>query len=116
MSSPTSLDFDDHESDPDAQIEHTGNYASRMQELLDDDEDLGPVQDESDEDEGFLYDGVDADTSAETYRDRLADVLGEDIEEHEREQVGKSLIIDQTGSSIEFEDDEPLVCSPGYPL
>jgi hypothetical protein len=110
MSSPISLDFSDHENDGDAQIQE-GDYSSRMEELMGDDDDgTQPEHAESDDEEGFFYDGVDAENDGAGYRDRLKDVLGEDNDELEIHEVETSLIIEHPDHNDDFDDDEPLVC------
>ncbi len=59
------LSDDDDVSDSD----HPGDYAARMEELFDDDEDQT-------DDEVFVYNGVDADTSMTDYHHQLRDILG----------------------------------------
>ncbi|KAM6502245.1 Golgi CORVET complex core vacuolar protein 8 domain containing protein [Amanita muscaria] len=62
----------DEEADiPDS--DHPGDYSTRMEELFDDEDELGSNTD----DEAFVYTGVDADTPAGSgYHDQLRDILG----------------------------------------
>ncbi|GJE92724.1 WD40 and Vps8 domain-containing protein [Phanerochaete sordida] len=64
--------------------DHLGDYSTRLEELMSDDEpsdDRGQEdEDEEDEGEGFFYNGVDAEPSG-TYREQLRDVLGPDHED-----------------------------------
>ncbi|KAF8893789.1 Golgi CORVET complex core vacuolar protein 8-domain-containing protein [Infundibulicybe gibba] len=68
--------------------QHDGDYSTRMEELLNDDED-GPnegSEGNEDDEEGFLYNGVDAtDSSFSGYHDLMSDVLEEPIA-HEAEE------------------------------
>ena len=82
-----SLDFSDLGDDDGSTEEHTGNYSTRMEELFDDDEDehIRPARtngvhlsDEEDDDEPFVYNGVDAEPHPVSYRDQLRDVLDDD--------------------------------------
>jgi hypothetical protein len=93
--------------DEDAEFSYTGavgHYSRQMEELFDEEDDsqTGEAEQSSDgDDEDFLYDGIDANTSV-SYQDRLREVLGqEDEDEAERAH-------ENGGASPE--DDEPLVC------
>lgn len=108
-----SLDFSDQEDDEEIEQseEHTGDYSTRMEELLDDDEGSeGQGDGEDSDDGGFLYTGVDAETSG--YRDQLKDVLdseaGDDSDEMEAQDV-QSPDISQDVEISSVADDEPLV-------
>ena len=84
-----SLDFSDLGDEDGAAEAHPGDYSSRMEELFDDDEDEdlrpghtnGAHLSDDDEDEPFVYDGVDAEPRVTSYRDQLRDVLDDDAEE-----------------------------------
>jgi vacuolar protein sorting-associated protein 8 len=58
---------------------HLGDYSTRLEELMSDDEGHSGDQEDSDDDEGerFVYSGVDAEPAG-TYREQLRDVLGPD--------------------------------------
>ncbi len=104
----TSTQFSDHEDDE--EDDHPGDYSARMEELLDDDDestDARGLQNDSDEEDGFEYTGVDAgDTSASTgYRERLRDVLGETDSEDEKLEVEQSLVIEEVDSTVDATDD-----------
>ncbi|KAF9227315.1 hypothetical protein BS17DRAFT_775267 [Gyrodon lividus] len=63
--------------DEDVDEDHGGDYSTRMEELFDGDEEEHEVED--DEEEEFIYDGVDAEQITGTnYREQLQDVLGPD--------------------------------------
>jgi hypothetical protein len=87
-----------------------GDYSTRMEELLSDDE-RGDA--EVDEDEvGFVYDGVDADqVTGDNYRDQLRDVLGPDDSYYQsaEQEMDRPLL----GESNSVKSDEPL---PGVPV
>ncbi|KAJ7462355.1 Golgi CORVET complex core vacuolar protein 8-domain-containing protein [Mycena galericulata] len=96
-----------HEDDED---DHPGDYSSRMEDLLGNDEvNSEAVGDEDgEEDEGFLYTGEDAADTSAAYRDRLRDALGSDHdaeEELEAHEVERSLTIPP---ELDDNDDEPL--------
>lgn len=60
-----------------------GDYSSRMEEIMDDEEEEGgtsfKLDSDDEEEEGFVYTGVDsAPNAASNYRDRLREVLGQD--------------------------------------
>ncbi|RDB25342.1 Vacuolar protein sorting-associated protein 8 [Hypsizygus marmoreus] len=103
-----SFDFSDHDAS-DNDEEHPGDYSTRMEELFDEeDESDAHVEDEEDEEEGFLYTGVDAGDIPTGYRDQLRDVLGSDLtddDEMEANEVEKSLVIDEHDEVLHFEDD-----------
>lgn len=70
--------------------DHGGDYSARMEELFDGDE-----EEHRDEEEEFLYDGVDAEQVTGTnYREQLRDVLGTDdtSDVFEEEEVERSLL------------------------
>ncbi|KAG7098602.1 hypothetical protein E1B28_000526 [Marasmius oreades] len=91
--------------------EETGDYSTRMKELFSDEEEHSEEVNDLDNEEGFLYSGVDANVSV-GYRDRLRDVLGPDHEDEEEDdtdahEVERSLIVDGYGQQ-QSDDDEPL--------
>ncbi|KAH9935787.1 Golgi CORVET complex core vacuolar protein 8-domain-containing protein [Fomitopsis serialis] len=94
------LDFSDGE-DGDVQDDHPGDYSARLEELMSDTEegsDGHPHDDEhgdEDDEEGFVYSGMDAVPSG-GYREQLRDVLGHDHEEDELDEreVERSLVHD----------------------
>ncbi|OBZ70877.1 Vacuolar protein sorting-associated protein 8 [Grifola frondosa] len=78
------LDFSDIEGD-EAHDDHPGDYSTRFDELMSDGEDIdghGEGHTEDDEEEGFLYTGVDSEPAG-GYREQLRDVLGPDHEDDE---------------------------------
>ncbi len=99
-----SLHFSDNE-DQDSEdsgfeySEQSGDYSSRIEELLgdEDSEAEGSAFRDDDDDGGFLYTGVDADTSTSSgYRQQLRDVLGHDNEDDsdmDTREVEQSLLI-----------------------
>ena len=96
VSSSFDLSESDREDDMD---DHPGDYSTRMEERMDDEEEENkgpPGFDESDEEEGFMYTGVDVgDTPTSSgYRDQLKDVLGETDSEDETQEVEMSLIVE----------------------
>ncbi|KAJ7132765.1 Golgi CORVET complex core vacuolar protein 8-domain-containing protein [Mycena crocata] len=117
----SSLELDDADAgtlhangDDDDDDLHAGDYSSRMEDLLGDDDDVNSeANDDEDEDEaddgGFLYTGEDAADTSAAYRDRLRDVLGSDHdpEEEDLHEVERSLIIPLHGPEPD-DDDEPL--------
>lgn len=76
--------------------DHGGDYSTRMEELFDgDEEDHGGES--GDEQEDFVYDGIDADQVTRTnYREQLLDVLGSDdtSDVFEEEEIERSLLND----------------------
>ena len=84
-----SFSFSDGGDDVDV---HTGDYSSRMEELLSDESDV--QEDDSDAEEGFVYTGTDADEISGAYREQLRDVLGGEGDEDEtsENEVEKSLL------------------------
>jgi hypothetical protein len=70
--------------------ENLGDYSTRMDEIFDDERDDNDSEvfggDEEEEDEGFVYEGVDAPPKG-AYRDQLRDVLGSDNEEDEDDEL-----------------------------
>ena len=92
--------------DEDAEFTYPGDYSTQFEELFDGEEDSesGEAEQRSDnDDEYFLYDGIDANTSI-SYKDQLREVLGQ--EDPEEEQVGS--LAHENGIAT-HENDEPLV-------
>ena len=79
--SPVFSDMGAEEGPDDDQL---GDYSTRLEELMSDDEPSNghaeENEDEDDEEEGFFYSGVDAEPSG-TYREQLRDVLGPEHED-----------------------------------
>ena len=98
--------------------DHLGDYSTRLEELMSDDE-LSNGRDQADDDEeeeeGFFYTGVDAESSG-TYREQLRDVLGpehEDDDDSDAPDVDQAVLRDVQEKEI-FEanmDDEARVSS-----
>ncbi|KAG6895376.1 hypothetical protein C0992_001583 [Termitomyces sp. T32_za158] len=64
--------------------EHSGNYSTQMDELFNDGyESHGSNDAEDNEDEGFVYTGVDAHAVPTGYADQLRDVLGSELTDDE---------------------------------
>lgn len=105
-----SLNLSGNEDDNDN--DHGGDYSTRMEELFADDvqDSNGHLEDESDDEGGFLYTGNDADLST-SYRDQLRNVL-EDDSDVEAHEVEKSLMAEDPTEEVLSEDEEhdPLVC------
>ncbi|KAF9241625.1 Golgi CORVET complex core vacuolar protein 8-domain-containing protein [Melanogaster broomeanus] len=96
--------------DEDVDEDHQGDYSKRMEELFDGDEEH---EAEGDEEEGFIYDGVDAEQiTGNNYREQLRDVLGPDdtSDIFEEDDVEHSLIqealVDESG---DVNGSEPLL-------
>ncbi|KAH9858426.1 Golgi CORVET complex core vacuolar protein 8-domain-containing protein [Lenzites betulinus] len=128
------LHFSDSEGDPESPDADAGDYSTRFDELMSDGEEDGDgAHDGTDdeEEEGFVYEGVDADPTG-GYRDRLRDVLGPDHEEDEldeEQEVERSLvheveenekfaatIEDEAGHVHILPPQEPQAASPKTPL
>ncbi|KAH9948952.1 hypothetical protein B0H21DRAFT_196377 [Amylocystis lapponica] len=96
-----SVDFSDYDSEgEDVQADHAGDYSTRFEELMSDGEDRegsdGSLHDKDDDDEeGFVYDGADAEPTG-GYREQLRDVLGAEHEEDglSEAEVERSLLQD----------------------
>lgn len=79
-----------------ADLSHAGDYSTRMEELFDEE-----IEGDHDDDEdGFIYNGVDVVDNSTGYQERLLDVLGSDHNEDDRSEldvleVENSLIYDQ---------------------
>jgi hypothetical protein len=73
---------------PNAADDHAGDYSVRLEEILDDDARPMNGTDDNDDDEGFVYQGVDAAPvpSRGAYRSQLRNILGADHEDDELEE------------------------------
>jgi len=82
-----------------------------MEELFDDGEDDSEAREDDEEEEGFLYTGVDADESSGDYRSQLREVLGPDLEEDETEEleVERSLLRGVNEEKLGFSLDDAQV-------
>ncbi|KDR75859.1 hypothetical protein GALMADRAFT_509680 [Galerina marginata CBS 339.88] len=94
-----------------AELVHTGDYSSHMEELFEgEDVDSTTQEDESDDEEGFLYSGIDAETPT-SYKAQMRDLLGQDHEDDESQadvlEVEKSLTSEDAESTSHLSD-EPL--------
>ena len=79
--------FSDTDAD-DAPDVGLGDYSMRFEELMSDSEEdgrHGGDEEDEDEEEGFIYNGVDSDPTS-GYREQLRQVLGPDHEEEEAEE------------------------------
>ncbi|KAG6841894.1 hypothetical protein C0991_005624 [Blastosporella zonata] len=84
--------------------DHPGDYSTRMEELFDEGDDGTAFADSEDEDdEGFLYTGVDAPDIPTGYTDQLRDVLGSELtdDELDTQEVERS-------SAHDYDDEEYL--------
>ncbi|KAG5342691.1 hypothetical protein C0989_010659 [Termitomyces sp. Mn162] len=92
----------DHASGSNTEV-HSGDYSTRMDELFNDEYktygDAGA--DDDDDDEGFVYTGVDAPDIPAGYTDQLREVLGSELTDDEMDAPDLKL------SSIHEEDHEP---------
>lgn len=119
-----SLNFSDFGSDDEQHVDtNDGDYSARMGELFDDDQETTPNSgshfrldhDGNDDEEAFVYDGVDAQLSRATYRDQLRDVLDDDNDddqdndEAEEREVEHSLVHDDFDHPPIAIGDEALV-------
>ena len=85
--SPSSLlNFSDTDGDDDSRDDHGGDYSTRLEELLSDEEGEHAGSEEEEEEGGFVYEGVDAEPVG-GYREQLRDVLGAEHEEDELESI-----------------------------
>jgi len=115
-----SLAFSDFGSDDEEHIDSNGaDYSTRMGELFDDEDETPEVSvprsdpdEDGENDEAFIYDGVDAQVSRASYREQLRDVLDEDGEdpdpdddEFEEREVERSLVHDLDRPPIAIEDE-----------
>lgn len=107
----------DEEDNDDAEFTYPGDYSSHMEELFDGEEPADEERselhdDEEEEDGGFIYDGVDADTSI-GYKAQLREVLGQDHDEEESEadvlDVERSLAHD---TQDEYQADTSVCVGP----
>ncbi|KAG6832591.1 hypothetical protein H0H92_014427 [Tricholoma furcatifolium] len=83
--------------------EHLGDYSAQMDELFNDVDDEGRDDVDDEEDEGFLYTGVDAPDAPIGYRERLRDVLGSELTDDDAETNEEDITLAHGGN-----DDEPL--------
>ena len=96
--------------------DHHGDYSQRMEELFNDtdDESKDDGEDElTDEEEGFLYTGMDAEDSSVGYRQQLRDVLEQNEDEEynsNADEVEHSLVLD-SGARASVDDEEELLVS-----
>lgn len=106
-----SLGFSDQDGETNEDDDNTGDYSTRMEELFEEEDDGDAHQDEEEDEEGFVYSGVDADESNGDYRSQLRDVLGLEHEEGYTEdlEVESPLLHKEEDEKIEF--DSP-VCVP----
>ena len=87
----------------------SGDYSTQMEELFEgEDLESGDAAERSDDDD-FLYDGIDANTSV-SYKDQLREVLGQEDEDGKRDDDSS---VHENGI-VSHEDDETLVCVPSY--
>ncbi|KAF8070487.1 Golgi CORVET complex core vacuolar protein 8-domain-containing protein [Lyophyllum atratum] len=110
MARQATPDSSDHISDTNDE-EHPGDYSTRMEELFDDGEDEAKEYEdgeEEEEEEGFLYTGVDAMSVPTGYRDQLRDVLGVELTDDELDalEVEQSVILDDNARDLHFDDAE----------
>ncbi|KAF7321372.1 Lateendosome to vacuole transport-family protein [Mycena kentingensis (nom. inval.)] len=103
------LDFDDvnDDTDNDGQDSVAGDYATFMEELNLDGDELQANDDEDidSDDEAFEYTGQDAPETSFDYRDKMRDALGSEHDTDEEREVEQSVIIVDN-------DDEPLDHAP----
>ena len=113
-----SLAFSDFGSEDEENVDINGaDYSTRMGELFDDEVDTHVVSvprldsdEDTENDEAFIYDGADAQVSRATYREQLRDVLDEgsedaDGDDHEEREVERSLVHDLDRPPIAIEDE-----------
>jgi hypothetical protein len=85
--------------------DYTGDYSTRMEEIMGDATGSEePNIDDDDEDEGFVYQGVDAEPQG-AYQDQLRDILGAGPEDDELEEK-------EVEKSFRAEESEVVVVSP----
>lgn len=104
------LDFSDNEEAEDSN-DHGGDYSTRFEELMSDEEHGSDHAGSDDDEEGFVYNGVDAEQGG-SYKDQLRDVLGPDHEEDgSEEEVERSLMqeVEENERFAASLDDEALV-------
>ncbi|KAF5393318.1 hypothetical protein D9757_000645 [Collybiopsis confluens] len=107
-----SLNLSDNDGAGGDDDEGGGDYSTRMEELFADEDSTTKSDIDSDDEEGFLYTGNDAELST-GYRDQLRDVL-EDDSSAEIDEVEKSLVVDGPldEPQSEAEDDDRLATTP----
>ncbi|TFK21978.1 hypothetical protein FA15DRAFT_575908, partial [Coprinopsis marcescibilis] len=109
--STVGLHFVDSDDEPDVHEADYSHYSQQMDDLMDGEDPEGNAKgaenEGSDDDEGFVYTGVDApDISSLSYQDQLRDVLDQDNTEssaNDANEVEISLMVD--------DNSEPLVCN-----
>lgn len=80
--------------------EHSGDYSTQMDELFSDEyETHGGTDAEDNDDEGFVYTGVDAPAISTGYADQIRDVLGSELTDDEMDTLDAKI------SSMHEEDD-----------
>ncbi|KAF9450435.1 hypothetical protein P691DRAFT_810376 [Macrolepiota fuliginosa MF-IS2] len=104
----------EHDSEEDTGFLSRGDYSSRMEEIMDDEDDEEETSfkfdsGDDEEEEGFLYTGVDSGptvtTSASNYRDRLKEVLGQDELTDEDEGVDvPRVVVEQEEEHLPMEE------------
>lgn len=106
---PTLHLSDDEPDEDEEDFDYQGDYSSRMEELLDDENEFDVTGD--DDDEGFVYTGIDVEEPSGGYRDQLRDVLGAEHEDDETEEheVESSLLHDIDSEKLAFGEDVGLV-------
>lgn len=109
-----SLEFSDHDGeDNEEDYHHGGDYSTRMEELFEDGEDDAEAHEDDEDEEGFLYTGVDANESTGDYRSQLRDVLEHDLEEDEELEVERSLLHEVDSEKLRFTPDDVQVSTGG---
>ena len=108
--------YDFSDGDDEDQLDHGGDYTTRLEELMSDEEehteDANGASHSEDDEDGFFYSGVDAAPTG-SYREQLRDVLGpeHDADDAEDPEVASSVIHDVAEKEL-FEaamDDEARV-------
>jgi len=107
MSSPSaSVSLEDHDDSPASLFlegaYHHGNYATRMEELFDDG---ASDRSHEEDDDNFVYTGLDATNANMGYKDILRDVLGSELTDDDEMSPG----IDRSAASSESPAEDSLV-------
>jgi hypothetical protein len=89
---PVSENTSDSDGDEEDHYLQDGDYSRRIDEILSDGEAEDGDEDEDDSDSEFVYTGIDAQLSSETYRDQLKDVLGPDHDDDDANEMDTSLV------------------------
>lgn len=106
---------DSDEEQVDNELPLGGDYSSRMEEIMDDEDDEEGTSfkldsDDDDAEEGFLYTGVDsAPSTGQNYQDRLREVLGQDELTDEDEDDG--IYMEEDGPRVVVEAGDHLPVS-----